>query len=64
MPEMVVLVQGQTALSVAALQYALRQGHRGRYAVLAHLLHRKIGILFCVLLVLAHIPFRLSVHTS
>lgn len=42
--EMVVLVQGQTALPVAALQYALCQGHGSRNAVLEHLLHRNVGI--------------------
>ena len=61
--EVVVLVQGQTALPVAALQHALCQGHGGRDAVLAHLFHRENGVFLRVFFILAHYFVCLSVHS-
>ena len=52
--EMVVLVQSQTALPVAAFQYALCQGYGSRDSVFAHLFHRKLGIFLCIFFILAH----------
>ena len=61
--KMVVLVQRQTALPGAALQYALCQGHGGRDAVFAHLFHRKNGVFFRIFFILAHCFVCLSVHS-
>ena len=61
--KMVVLVQRQTALPVAALQYALCQGHGSRDAVFAHLFHRKNGVFFRIFFILAHCFVCLSVHS-
>ena len=52
--EMVILFLCQSALSVGTFQYTLCQRHRCRNAVPAHLCHRKIGISFCIFLILAH----------
>ena len=52
--EMVVLVSRQTALPVAAFQYALCQCYRGGYPVAAHLLHGVLRVLLCISLILAH----------
>lgn len=65
--EVVVARSRQFALSVAALQYALRQGHGGRYAVTPHLLHGIFSVLACVFLIFPHclsVVFRLSFHSA
>ena len=61
--EMVVLVPRQTALSVAAFQYALRQCDGSRNAIPAHLCHRIIRVLQCIFLILAHNRHSLSMNT-
>ena len=48
--EMVIGSPGKSTLTVGRLDDALGKGHRGRYAVPAHLLHRVLRILVNVLL--------------
>ena len=55
-PEMIVTLPGQFTLSAGALEYALGQGDGSGDAVLAHLLHRRLGVFVHVVTCLAHSP--------
>ena len=66
--EMVILFPCQSALSVGAFQNPLRQRHRCRNTVPAHLLHRKPGVSLCIFLILTHyyigICFSYALHIT